>query len=122
MNIQINTDHNIKGNKTLITKFSSTIKNALSRMSDHITSVQVHLSDEDGKKKGNNDKRCMVEARLEGRQPIVVTDSAATLNQALDGAIDKLLSMVESIHGRRRDQRKRNTEQSDSELNHNEEK
>ena len=51
MNIQINTDHNIKNNKTLIAKFSSTIKNALSRISDNITSVQVHLSDEDGKKK-----------------------------------------------------------------------
>ena len=51
MNIQINTDHNIKSNKTLIAKFSSTIKNALSRISDNITSVQVHLSDEDGKKR-----------------------------------------------------------------------
>jgi len=116
MNIQINTDHNIKSNKTLIAKFSNIIKSALSRISDHITSVQVHLSDEDGTKKGNNDKRCMIEARLEGRQPIVVTDSAATLNQALDGALDKLLNMVESIHGRRRDQRNRNAEQSEPEL------
>lgn len=116
MNIQINTDHNIKSNKTLIAKFSNIIKSALSRISDHITSVQVHLSDEDGTKKSNNDKRCMIEARLEGRQPIVVTDSAATLNQALDGALDKLLNMVESIHGRRRDQRNRNTEQSEPEL------
>jgi hypothetical protein len=29
MNIQINTGHNIRGNKALIAKFSSTIKNAL---------------------------------------------------------------------------------------------
>ncbi len=122
MNIQINTDHNIKSNKTLIAKFSNTIKIALSRISDHITSLQVHLSDEDGNKKGNKDKRCMIEARLEGRQPIVVTDSAATLNQALDGAIDKLLSMVESIHGRRRDQRSHKTEQSVAELEFLEEK
>ncbi len=105
MNIQINTDHNIKSNKTLIAKFSSTIKNALSRISDQITSVQVHLSDADGKKKGNNDKRCLIEARLEGRRPIVVTEHAANLNQALDGAIDKLLGMVESIQGRRKDKR-----------------
>ena len=51
MNIQINTDHHILGSDALIVKFSSTIKNALSRISDNITSVQVHLSDEDGKKK-----------------------------------------------------------------------
>ena len=121
MNIQINTDHNIKSNKTLIAKFSSTIKNALSRISDNITSVQVHLSDEDGNKKGNNDKRCMIEARLEGRRPIVVTEHAANLNQALDGALDKLLGMVESIQGRLRDQRNHKTEQSESELKFSEE-
>ena len=112
MNIQINTDHNIQGNEALIAKFSSTIKSALVRVSDHITSAQVHLSDENGDKSGKNDKRCMIEARLEGRQPIVVTDHAATLNQALDGATDKLISMIESILGRQRDQRSHKTEQS----------
>ncbi|MGA9291529.1 MAG: HPF/RaiA family ribosome-associated protein [Ignavibacteriaceae bacterium] len=116
MNIQINTDHNIQSNEALIARFSGTIKSALSRISDHITSVQVHLSDEDGNKKGNNDKRCMIEARLEGRQPIVVTDSAATLNRAVDSTINKLISMVESIHGRQHDQRKRKTKQSEPEM------
>ncbi len=105
MNIQINTGHNIQGNKALIAKFSSTIKSALIRMSDHITKIEVHLKDEDGAKKGKNDKRCMIEAHLEGRQPIVVTDHADTLNQALDGAIGKLISMIESIQDRQRDQR-----------------
>ena len=50
MNIQINTDNHIKGDADLIKKFSITIKSMLSRMSGQITSVQVHLSDEDGKK------------------------------------------------------------------------
>jgi ribosome-associated translation inhibitor RaiA len=111
MNIQINTGHNIQGNEALIAKFSSTIKSALIRMSDHITKVEVHLKDEDGDKKGKNDKRCMIEAHLEGRQPIVVTEHANNLNQALDGAIDKLISMIESILGRQRDQKGRKTEQ-----------
>lgn len=121
MNIQINTGHNIQGNKALIAKFSSTIKNALIRMSDHITKVEVHLKDEDGDKKGKNDKRCMIEAHLEGLQPIVVTDHADTLNQALDGAIDKLINMIESIHGRRRDQRSHKTKHSEPELKSSEE-
>ena len=116
MNIQINTGHNIQGNKALIAKFSSTIKNALNRMSDNITRVEVHLKDEDGDKKGKNDKRCMMEAHLKGRQPIVVTDHADTLNQALDGAIEKLISMIESILDRKRDQRSHITEQSEPEL------
>ena len=111
MNIQINTGHNIRGNEALIAKFKSTIKSALLRMSDHITKVEVHLKDEDGFKKGKNDKRCMIEAHLEGRQPIVVTERADNLNQALDGAIDKLVSMIESILDRQRDQRSHKTEQ-----------
>ena len=111
MNIQINTGHNIQGNEALIAKFSSTIENSLNRLSDHITTVEVHLKDEDGDKNGKNDKRCMIEAHIEGRQPIVVTDHADDLNQALDGAIDKLISMMESILDRQHDQRSRKTEQ-----------
>jgi ribosome-associated translation inhibitor RaiA len=116
MNIQINTGHNIQGNEALIAKFSNIIEISLSRMSDHITSVEVHLKDEDGNKRGKNDKRCMIEARLQGRQPIVVTDHASTLNEALGGAIDKLVSMIESILGRQRDQRDHKIEQFTPEL------
>ncbi len=122
MNIQINTGHNIQGNEALIAKFSSTIKSALIRMSDHITKVEVHLKDEDGNKKGKNDKRCMIEAHLEGRQPIVVTEHANNLNQALDGAIDKLINMIETIFGRQNDRRRGKTKQSAHKLKLPEEK
>ena len=116
MNIQINTGHNIQGNEALIAKFSSTIKSALRRLSDHITKVEVHLKDEDGDKKGKNDKRCMIEAHLEGHQPIIVTDHADNLNQALDGAIDKLINMIESILGRQHDKRSHKTERPELEI------
>jgi hypothetical protein len=58
----------------------------------------------------------MIEAHLEGREPIVVTDHASTLNKALDGALEKLISMIDSILGRQRDKRDRKTEQPISEL------
>jgi ribosome-associated translation inhibitor RaiA len=116
MNIQINTDHNIQGNEELIAKFSSTIKSALNPISDHITSIQVHLNDENGEKKGKDDKRCMLEARLKGRQPIVVSENAATLNEALDGAIDKLINMIGSILGRQHDKRNHDSKQLKTDL------
>jgi ribosome-associated translation inhibitor RaiA len=116
LNIQINTGHNIQGNKALISKFSNIIEGSLSRVSDRISKVEVHMKDEDGNKKGKNDKRCMIEAHLEGRKPIAVTDNADTLNQALDGAIVKLISMIDSILERQRDQRNGKSEQSESEL------
>ena len=116
MNIQINTGHNIQSNETLIANFRRVIESSLSQKSNHVTKVEVHLKDEDGAKKGKNDKRCMIEARLEGRQPIVVIDHGATVNQALDGAIDKLLNMIESILGRQNDRRLSKTKQSAHEM------
>lgn len=109
MNILINTDHNIQSNAALITKFTSVVKGALNRMEGNITRVQVHLSEENSEKNGKNNKRCMIEARLGGRHPLAVTDHAPTLNQALDGATDKLKNMIESINGRNNDQRNSKT-------------
>ena len=100
MQIQFNTDNNVTGSENLIASSTSLISEELSRFSDQITRVEVHLSDEDGNKDGLNDKRCMVEARLAGMKPIVVTDHANTHEQAILGAIDKLKTSLEKVTGR----------------------
>lgn len=106
MHIQINTDHNIEGHEAHATRISSVVESALKRFSDRITRVEVQLSDENSKQKGgNDDMRCVIEARLEGRQPIAVTQRAATVDQAVDGAADKLTRLIESTLGRQRDHR-----------------
>jgi ribosome-associated translation inhibitor RaiA len=110
MEIQINTDHNIEGHEALAARVSSVVESALSLVSDHITRVEVHLSDENSAKGGQHDKRCLMEARLEGRQPIAVTHQAATLDEAVDGAADKLARLIDSDLGRMRDQRSRRRE------------
>jgi ribosome-associated translation inhibitor RaiA len=111
MQIQISTDHNIEGHEALAAQVTGVVENALSRFSDHITRVEVHLSDQNSDKKGgNNDMRCMMEARLEGRQPIAVTHQAATLDQAVDGAADKLANLIESTLDRLHDQREHRTD------------
>jgi ribosome-associated translation inhibitor RaiA len=111
MQIQINTDRNIEGREALAAQASGVVENALSRISDRITRVEVHLSDENSDKKGGNDNmRCMMEARLEGRQPIAVTHQAATLDQAVHGAADKLTRLIESTLRRLRDQKSSRTD------------
>ena len=100
MQILFNTDHNVSGSKDLIASATSLISEELSRFSDQITRVEVHLSDENGHKEGLNDKRCMLEARLAGLKPIAVTDQADTLEQAVSGAIDKLITSLDKITGR----------------------
>ncbi len=110
MQIQINTDRNIEGHEALATQVSGVVESALSRFSAHITRVEVHLSDENSDKSGQKDKRCMLEARLEGRQPIAVTHQDATVDLAVDGAAGKLTRMIESALGRQRDQKIRRTD------------
>ncbi|MEO7817581.1 MAG: HPF/RaiA family ribosome-associated protein, partial [Actinomycetota bacterium] len=74
---------------------SGVVESALNLFSDHITRVEVHLSDENSDMKVSaDDMRCVMEARLEDRQPIAVTHQAATLDQAVDGAADKLTRMI----------------------------
>jgi ribosome-associated translation inhibitor RaiA len=107
MQIQINTDHNIEGHEALATHLSSIVTNTLSHISSHITRVEVHVSDENGHKNGKNDKRCVMEARLERRPPVAVTCHAETVHQAVEGAADKLIRTIESDLGRLHDQASR---------------
>jgi hypothetical protein len=64
--------------------------------------VEVHLSDENSHKGGADDKRCLMEARLEGRPPTAVSHRAPSVQLAIDGAAAKLARVIESTIERRR--------------------
>lgn len=100
MKVQINTDRNIEGDQSFAAHVTTVVEGALSRFSDRITRVEVHLSDENSAKGGDDDKRCMMEARLEGLQPTAVTHQAATPDQAVAGAATKLKRSIESALAR----------------------
>jgi hypothetical protein len=73
----------------------------LTRFADQITRLEVHLSDENStSKSGVIDKRCMLEARLAGREPTSVSDQALTIEQAVTGAAHKMVSLLESELGK----------------------
>lgn len=116
MKVQVNSDSNIEGHESLAAHVSGVVKGALDHISEHITRVEVHLSDENSHKSSQDDKRCVMEARLEGRQPVAVTHQAATVGQAVSGAAGKLVRKIESTIGRLRDQRKRATSPSGPEF------
>lgn len=101
MQIRTNTDRNIEGSERLLSHVQAVVKQALERFSDRITTVEIHLSDENGDK-GGHDKRCVMEARLGGRQPTAVTDQAATIEQAVAGAAAKLARSLGSTVDRLR--------------------
>ncbi len=106
MQIQVNTDNHIAGSEALIQKVSTDLEHALRRYESDITRIEVHLADVNGPKPGE-DKRCLLEARLEGRKPIAVSHQALSLDEAIDGATEKLESSLETILGRARDHKGR---------------
>ncbi len=100
MKIQVNTDHNIHGHEATIEQIEATVETALAHLSEHITRVEVHVSDENAKKGGSTDKRCMMEARLGKHQPIAVTEEAPSLDEAVEGAAQKLKRLLDHTLGR----------------------
>ena len=102
MTIQLNTDNNLSVHDAYGSKLEGLLTEKLSRFSDYITRLEVHLTDENNSKEGINDKRCLLEARLEGKQPIAVSGLANTYDQAVSSAIDKLTSSLDTIIGKAR--------------------
>ena len=108
MQIQINSDRNIQADERLAEFVRETLKNKLERFSDHITRIEVHLSDENSHiKQDGNDKRCLLEARLQGMEPMAVTEHAAEVGQAVTGAADKMQRKLSSVIGKLRDKQSR---------------
>jgi hypothetical protein len=103
MQVQVNTDRNIEGRETLIQQVETEVEAALGRFGSQLTRVEVHLADENAGKSGSADKRCMMEARPTGQQPVAVTHHAATLAEACAGAAEKLKLVLESKFGRLHD-------------------
>jgi hypothetical protein len=100
MKIQVNTDANIDGREALATQVDAIVAQALQQFQDRITRVEVHLSDQNAGKNGQLDKRCLIEARLEGRQPVAVSSEAGTVDQAVHEGVGKLARLIESQLGR----------------------
>lgn len=109
MQVQLNTDKHIRGDESLAAWVEGELKDKLLRFGDHVTRVEVHLSDINGARSGDKDKRCKLEARLAGRQPVAVSHDAGKTAEAVQGAIDKLLRMLDTDLGRLRDAQGRDT-------------
>lgn len=102
MTIQINTDKNVSVHEAYDNQLEALLTEELSRFDEHITRLEVHLSDENGNKDSQDDKKCLIEARLKGRQPIAVSALGNTYDQAVNSAIDKLKTSLDTILGRMR--------------------
>ena len=90
MQILVNSNHSVDVTSTLEEHVKASVESELERFDDQLTRVEVHLNDENSGKSGPQDKRCQMEARVKGHDPISATHRAETLDLAINGAAEKL--------------------------------
>lgn len=100
MKIQFNTGRNIEGVESLETFVAEKINHAFKHFEDKITRIEVHLSDENADKGGTDDIQCKIEARVEGIQPVMVVSKNGSKEKAIDSAVDKMKSALNTVMGK----------------------
>lgn len=109
MQVQVNTDDHIHGGESLAQWVNDEAVSRLSRFRDHITRLEVFLTDLDGSKSGVKDKRCRLEARVANRQPVSVTADGDKMASVFVDAVDKLIRALDTDLGRVKDRNGRDT-------------
>ena len=100
MQIQINADNHLESSAARDDWAHGVVEAAMGHFADNVTRVEVHLSDENVGKGGAAVVRCKMEARVTGRPPIAVSNDAASLDPAVNGAAQKLARATEHAVGR----------------------
>ena len=109
MQVQVHTDDHIQGGESLAQWIADEAKGRLSRFQDQVTRLEIFLSDVDAGKSGANDKRCRIEARVNGRQPVTVSHEANKMADAFTASADKMVRALDADLGRVRDRNGRDT-------------
>ena len=100
MQVQVHTDDHIHGGESLAQWIQDESGTRLARFRENITRLEVFLTDVDAGKSGAEDKRCRIEARVAGRQPVAVSHNADKVADAVYGAADKMLRALDSALGK----------------------
>jgi ribosome-associated translation inhibitor RaiA len=100
MQININTDRTIDKHQGLDEHVQTVVQGAIGRFAEHVSRVDVHLSNENKEKQADGGNQCMIEARVTGYQPVVVHGHALNLHQAISNAGGKLARALDSALGR----------------------
>lgn len=100
MRIQVNSDRTVDVTAGLKAELRSALRKTLARHEGRLTRAEIYLSDINGVRGGSDDKQCLLEVRPAGLDPLVVTNTAATVEEACKGASRKMLRKLSSRFGR----------------------
>ena len=100
MDIQFNTDNSVMGTENVAERIETQLRNRLGRFEERLTRLEVHVGDDNASKGGGNDKRCTIEARPRGGDPVSVTAHAGDIDAAAREASAKMVSLLDSHFGK----------------------
>ncbi len=106
MRVFVNTGNDVDGGQELTARVRNEVTHALRWFSDRLTRVDVYLTDENSDKGGSNDRRCVMEAHVAGREPIVATEQQSRFAMAYAQAAEKLQRAVKRDLDRVEDNRR----------------
>ena len=100
MLVQVRTDNHIENSLALEERVRAEVEGTFGqRYGAQLRRVEVYLQDMNSHK-GGVAMQCSIEAHLAGMQPIAVNSNAATVDDALNDAVDKLAKTLEHRLGR----------------------
>lgn len=101
MQILVGTDNHTAGGEVLTARVEASVEGALERFGNRIIRVLVHLTDvSNSTRSHDSDKRCTMEARIAGHQPVSVSHQGADLLPVVDAAARKLAKALDATLGR----------------------
>ena len=100
MDIQFNTDSSVMGTENVAERIEAQLRQRLGRFAERLTRLEVHVGDENARKGGGDDKRCTIEARPRGGEPVTVTAYAGDVDAAAREAGSKMATLLERHFGK----------------------
>lgn len=100
MQIQFNSDSSVMGTANVAERIGEQVRRKLARFEDRLTRLEVHVSDENARKGGGDDKSCTIEARPRGGRAIGVTEHAGDVDTAARQAAATLAQRLERFFGK----------------------
>lgn len=105
MFVQISTDNQIKSDAAANARLEDRVRVKLRRFEPRLTHVEVHVSDLNGAKGGDDDKRVSLEARANGCDPVAVHADSHRVDSALTQAANKAARALDHALGKRGDRK-----------------
>lgn len=105
MFVQISTDNQIVSDADANARLEQRIRDKLRRFEQRLTHVELHVSDVNGAKGGDSDKRVALELRANGHTPIAVHAEANRIDSAVTLAANKAVRALDHALGKLGDRR-----------------